>query len=47
MSTPKPYMNPYFARFSYWDVLLLGAFYISGRGLGASGGMRALVVAGV
>ncbi|KPP95230.1 MAG: sulfur transport protein with DUF4341 domain [Bacteroidetes bacterium HLUCCA01] len=46
MSTPKPYMNPYFAGFLLGCVLL-GAFYISGRGLGASGGMRALVVAGV
>lgn len=46
MSKPKPYMNPYFAGFLLGCVLL-GAIYISGRGLGASGGVRAIVQYGV
>jgi uncharacterized membrane protein YedE/YeeE len=46
MSVPKAYMNPYFAGFLLGCVLL-GSIYISGRGLGASGGVRAVVQYGV
>jgi len=46
MNTPKPYMNPYFAGFLLGCVLL-GSIYISGRGVGASGGMRAAILFGV
>jgi uncharacterized protein len=46
MTTPKPYMNPYFAGFLLGCVLL-GSIYISGRGVGASGGMRAAILYGV
>jgi len=46
MSVPKPFMNPYFAGFLLGCVLL-GAIYISGRGLGASGGVRAIVQYGM
>lgn len=39
----KPYMNPYLAGFLL-GLVLLSAFFISGRGLGASGAMKSVVV---
>ena len=39
----KPYMNPYLAGFLL-GLLLLATIYISGRGLGASGAFKSLVV---
>jgi uncharacterized protein len=43
---PKPYMNPYLAGLLL-GLVLLGTIYITGRGLGASGGIRAIVLTGV
>jgi len=42
----KPYMNPYFAG-CLLGTALLAAMYFSGRGLGASGGIKYAVVAAV
>lgn len=41
---PKPYMNPYLAGFLL-GVLLLATIYITGRGLGASGAFKSIIVA--
>lgn len=47
MSTKeKPYMNPYLAGF-FLGLVLLATVYISGRGLGASGAYKSLIVTGV
>jgi uncharacterized membrane protein YedE/YeeE len=43
---PKPYMNPYLAGFLLGLTLLI-TIYITGRGLGASGAVKSLVVSGV
>jgi uncharacterized membrane protein YedE/YeeE len=40
---PKPYMNPYLAGFFLGCVLLI-TIYITGRGLGASGGVKAVAL---
>lgn len=42
----KPYMNPYLAGFLL-GVVLLATIYITGRGLGASGAVKSVVVASV
>ncbi len=42
-STPKPYLNPYLAGILLGIVLFL-AFFITGSGLGASGGLNRLLV---
>ena len=42
----KPYMNPYLAGILL-GIVLLTAFYLTGRGLGASGAMKSIVVSGV
>ncbi|MFB6319514.1 YeeE/YedE thiosulfate transporter family protein [Saccharicrinis sp. FJH54] len=39
----KPYMNPYLAGFLL-GLILLATIYISGRGLGASGALKSVVV---
>ena len=39
----KKYMNPYLAGILL-GIVLLGAMYLSGRGLGASGGLKYCVV---
>jgi uncharacterized membrane protein YedE/YeeE len=44
--TPKAYMNPYFAGFLLGCVLLT-TIYLTGRGLGASGGVKSVVLYGV
>lgn len=44
--TVKPYTNPYFAGIGLGIVLLL-AFVIMGRGLGASGGFTSVLTSGV
>lgn len=41
---PKPYMNPYLAGFLL-GLVLLATIYITGRGLGASGAFKSLIVA--
>ena len=46
MNKPKPYMNPYLAGFLL-GIVLLATIYITGRGLGASGGVKSVVVATV
>lgn len=46
MHKPKPYMNPYFAGFLL-GILLLLTIYLTGRGLGASGAMKSVVVSAV
>jgi uncharacterized protein len=46
MTSPKAYMNPYFAGFLL-GLVLLTTVYITGRGLGASGGVKAVVQFGV
>jgi hypothetical protein len=46
MQTPKPYMNPYLAGIGLGIVLLL-AFVVMGRGLGASGALSSFVTFGV
>ncbi len=43
---PQPYWNPYVAGFGL-GLVLLGAFLIMGRGLGASGAFSSLVAVGV
>ena len=43
MMKRKPYMNPYLAGVLL-GLVLLGAMYLSGRGLGASGGIKYCVV---
>lgn len=43
---PTKYMNPYFAGFLL-GLLLLATIYITGRGLGASGSVKSVVVATV
>jgi uncharacterized protein len=43
---PKPYMNPYLAGFLL-GLVLLATIYITGRGLGASGAFKSVVVATV
>jgi uncharacterized protein len=43
---PKPFMNPYFAGFLL-GLVLLATIYITGRGLGASGAVKSVVVASV
>lgn len=40
---PKPYMNPYLAGFLL-GLVLLAAFFITGRGLGASGAAKSVVI---
>ncbi len=42
----KPYMNPYLAGVML-GVVLLAAFFLTGRGLGASGAMKSVVVSSV
>lgn len=42
----RPYMNPYVAGFLL-GILLLLTIYITGRGLGASGGLKAVVLTAV
>jgi len=44
--TSKPYMNPYLAGFLLGLVLLF-TIYVTGRGLGASGGVKSFVVVAV
>jgi len=44
-STPKPYMNPYIAG-GLLGLLLFLAYFISGTGLGASGGLNRILVFG-
>jgi len=39
----KPFMNPYFAGFAL-GLILLTTIYITGRGLGASGGVKSVVM---
>ena len=41
---PKPYMNPYLAGVLL-GVVLFAAFFITGNGLGASGGLNRIIVA--
>jgi uncharacterized protein len=43
---PKPYMNPYLAGFLL-GLVLLSAFFVTGRGLGASGAAKSVVVTSV
>ena len=40
---PKPYMNPYLAGFLL-GMVLLASFFITGRGLGASGAAKSVVI---
>lgn len=40
---PKPYMNPYLAGFLL-GLVLLAAYFITGRGLGASGAVKSVVI---
>lgn len=42
--TPKKYMNPYLAGFLL-GLVILAAFYFTGRGLGASGAIKSTVTA--
>lgn len=44
--TPKPYFNPYLAGVLLGLVLLM-SYFISGRGLGASGAVKSTIVSGV
>jgi uncharacterized membrane protein YciS (DUF1049 family) len=41
---PKKYMNPYLAGF-FLGLIIIAAFYLSGRGLGASGAIKSTVTA--
>ncbi len=41
--SPKPYMNPYLAGF-FLGFVLLATIYITGRGLGASGAFKSVVI---
>jgi len=43
---PKPYMNPYLAGFLL-GLVLLATIYITGRGLGASGAFKNVIIATV
>ncbi|MCU4173491.1 YeeE/YedE thiosulfate transporter family protein [Carboxylicivirga sp. N1Y90] len=43
IETPKKYMNPYLAGF-FLGFVLLATIYISGRGLGASGALKSVVM---
>lgn len=43
---PKPYMNPYLAGFLL-GLVLLASFVITGRGLGASGAVKDVLITGV
>jgi uncharacterized protein len=43
---PKPYMNPYLAGFLL-GLVLLATIYITGRGLGASGAFKSVIIASV
>ena len=45
-SKVRPYMNPYLAGFVL-GMVLLTTIYITGRGLGASGGIKSVVLTGV
>lgn len=45
MRAKQPYMNPYLAGFLL-GLVLLATIYVTGRGLGASGAFKSLVVAG-
>lgn len=45
-ATPKRYMNPYLAGIGL-GLVLLSAYVIMGRGLGASGAFTSVVAAGV
>ena len=45
-SRAKPYMNPYLAGFLL-GLVLLASFYLTGRGLGASGALKSVVVSSV
>ena len=45
-NTKNKYMNPYLAGIML-GVVLLASFYLTGRGLGASGAMKSVVVSGV
>ncbi len=42
----KPFMNPYLAGL-YLGLVLLLTFYVTGRGLGASGALKSFVISGV
>lgn len=44
IQTPKKYMNPYLAGFLL-GLVILAAFYLTGRGLGASGAIKSTVTA--
>lgn len=46
MPTPKPYMNPYLAGIGL-GLVLLAAFVVMGRGLGASGALSSVLTSGV
>lgn len=46
MITPRPYMNPYRAGIGL-GLVLLAAFVVMGRGLGASGAISSLLTSGV
>jgi len=41
---PKKYMNPYLAGF-FLGLIIIAAFYLTGRGLGASGAIKSTVTA--
>jgi uncharacterized protein len=43
---PKPYMNPYWAGFLL-GLVLLATIYVTGRGLGASGAFKSVIIASV
>ncbi len=43
MERPKSYMNPYLAGFLL-GLVLLAAFFVTGRGLGASGAVKSVVI---
>jgi uncharacterized protein len=46
LKEPKKYMNPYLAGF-FLGLILIAAFYFSGRGLGASGAIKSTITAAV
>ncbi|MBI5216639.1 MAG: YeeE/YedE family protein [Ignavibacteriae bacterium] len=46
MQTPKPYLNPFLAGIGL-GLVLLSAFVVMGRGLGASGALSSVVTFGV
>ena len=46
IEAPKKYMNPYLAGF-FLGFILLTTIYITGRGLGASGALKSVVVQSV